>query len=375
MASSPAAGRTTVRSSTRAGATTRSSTSTTTTLAQRAKADPGTFIPLSVVDPYQTPTVPQPNLPVTRAGHTFAHAGISPTTVNDVMRSLAAKGEQVFLLIGMLGLLLSKRRRGTVGREYYYLCAAAIAVLVAVTVLPDLSVEYGVLRVFQQALILVAPVIVVGSLTLFQPLGRWWRQALAGGLGLAFFASTTGLIPQALGGYPAQLNLNDSGQYYDLYYMTPQQQAAVNWLDGKPAQSPRWGAVRLHLPAVRLQLAVLGHGPAVPHRSLPHLCGEGHLGHRRLVDAGDRERIRLCQRQHRDVPLSVRVAQHPEERRLRRRQIQGLPVTERATGLHAGPVTESVATGLALAAALVWFGCCLVGSFHPDRLARPSGRG
>ncbi len=208
------------------------------TLAERAKADPGTFIPLTVVDRYQTPTVPQPNLPVTRAGHALSRVGVSPTTVNDVIRSLAAKGEQVFLLIGMLGLLLSKRWRSKAGREYYYLCAAAIVVLVAVTVLPDLSVEYGVLRVFQQALILVAPVIVVGSLTLFQPLGRRWRQALAGGVGLAFFASTTGLIPQALGGYPAQLNLNNSGQYYDLYYMTPQQEAAVNWLAGKPGTLP-----------------------------------------------------------------------------------------------------------------------------------------
>ena len=208
------------------------------TLTQRAKADPGTFIPLSVVDRYETPSVPEPNLPVTSAGRALSRAGISPTTVNDVMRSLAAKGEQIFLLIGMLGLLLSRRRWGRVGREYYYLCAAAIAVLVAVTVLPDLSVEYGVLRVFQQALILVAPVIVVGSLTLLQPLGRWWRRALTGTLGLAFFASTTGLIPQALGGYPAQLNLNDSGQYYDLYYMTPQQEAAVNWLAGKPGTLP-----------------------------------------------------------------------------------------------------------------------------------------
>ena len=46
-------------------------------------------------------------------------------------------------------------------------------------------------------------------------------------------------------------------------------------------------------------------------------------------------------------------------------------MTERNTGLTAGPVVESVATGLALAAALVWFGSCLVGSFHPDGLARP----
>ncbi len=46
-------------------------------------------------------------------------------------------------------------------------------------------------------------------------------------------------------------------------------------------------------------------------------------------------------------------------------------MTGRVAGLAVGPVVESVAAGLALAALLVWFGACLVGSFHPDRLARP----
>ncbi len=208
------------------------------TLAARAKAARGTFIPLSIVDRYSTPAVDQPDLPVTALGRKLSHVGIAPSTVNSVMRSMAAKGEQVFLLIGMLALVLSKRRRGTVGREYYYLCVGAIVALAAITVLPDLSVDYGLLRVFQQALLVIAPVIVVGSLTLFQPLGAWWSRAVATGVGLAIFASTTGLIPQALGGYPAQLSLNNSGQYYDLYYMTPQQVDAVGWLVGKPGTLP-----------------------------------------------------------------------------------------------------------------------------------------
>ena len=93
---------------------------------RRAKAAPGTFIPLSIVDRYPTPTVDQPDLPVTACRASVARVGIAPSTVNSVMRSMAAKGEQVFLLIGMLALLLSKRRRGTVGREYYYLCVGAI---------------------------------------------------------------------------------------------------------------------------------------------------------------------------------------------------------------------------------------------------------
>ena len=208
------------------------------TLAARAKAAPGTFVPLSAVDEYPTPVISQPDLPLTSAGRALNHVGVAPSSVNDVMRSMAAKGEQVFLLIGMLALVLSKRRRGTVGREYYYLCIGAIAALVAITVLPNLSVEYGLLRVFQQALLVIAPVIVVGSLALFRPLGTRWSGLLASGVGLAIFSSTTGLIPQALGGYPAELNLNNSGQYYDLYYMTPQQVAAVDWLMGKPGTLP-----------------------------------------------------------------------------------------------------------------------------------------
>ncbi len=208
------------------------------TLAFRAKAPPGTFIPEAVVNRYPTPVVALPDLAVTRAGRLLSDIGIAPSSVNGAMRSLAARGEQVFLLIGMVALVVSKRRRGTVAREYYYFCVGGIVMLVAITVLPSLSVEYDVLRVFQEALIVMAPVIVVGSLWLFQFLGAWWARAITVGVGLAIFASTTGLIPQAIGGYPAQLNLNNSGLYYNLYYMTPQEIAAVSWLAGKPGTLP-----------------------------------------------------------------------------------------------------------------------------------------
>ncbi|HMK63439.1 MAG TPA: DUF2206 domain-containing protein, partial [Acidimicrobiales bacterium] len=168
----------------------------------------------------------------------LANVDVEPSAVNSIMRELAAKGEQVFLILGILTLFFSKRRQGTVAREYYYLCIASIVVLVAVTVLPQLSVDYDVERVFQQALILTAPVIVLGSMTLFGVLGAWWGRVATAAVPLVIFASTTGLIPQILGGYPAQLNLNNSGQYYDLYYMTPQEVAAVAWLSRQPDTLP-----------------------------------------------------------------------------------------------------------------------------------------
>jgi uncharacterized membrane protein len=85
-----------------------------------------------------------------------------------------------------------------------------LVMLVLITVLPNLSVEYGILRVFQEELILVAPILVVGSVTLFRPLGNTWSLRIAMTVCVLFLISTTGLLPQVLGGYPAQLNLNNS---------------------------------------------------------------------------------------------------------------------------------------------------------------------
>ena len=98
--------------------------------------------------------------------------------------------------------------------------------------------QYGVLRVFQQELILIAPIIVIGSIVLFRPLGRVWGQRTAMAVCLVILISTTGLLPQLIGGYPPQLNLNNSGVYYDLYYTHPEEVAATNWLYGKPGTLP-----------------------------------------------------------------------------------------------------------------------------------------
>ena len=86
-----------------------------------------------------------------------------------------------------------------------------------ITVLPDLSVEYGVLRAFQFELIVLAPVMVIGSLTLFKFAGEVWSLRIATWICIFFFISTIGLLPQLTGGYGAQLTLNNSGTYYDVY--------------------------------------------------------------------------------------------------------------------------------------------------------------
>jgi uncharacterized membrane protein len=207
-------------------------------LKERTAASPDKYIPTSVVARYPTPPVNQPLLPLTGAGRLLSKIGISPAGLNSAVREFAAKGEQIFIIIGLLTLLLVRRRRSQVSREIWFLYVGNLGALILITLLPNLSVDYGILRTFQQVLILVAPVLVVGSLAIFSPLGRAWATRVAVVFSMCIFVSTTGLLPQVLGGYPAQLSLNNSGSYYDIYYVHPQETTAVTWLSGKPAVLP-----------------------------------------------------------------------------------------------------------------------------------------
>ena len=262
------------------------------TLQVRSTAPLGTYLPEKVVAAYATPVVSEPNLRLTGIGRYLSSVGVPPATVNNDVRQLAAKGEQIFVVIGLLAIILIRRRNRAVGWEFYCLGLGGLVMLVLITVLPNLSVEYGVLRVFQEELIFIAPILVIGSITLFRPLGNTWSLRIAMTLCVLFLISTTGLMPQVLGGYPAQLNLNNSGTYYDIYYMHPQEIAAVAWLYGKPGTLPGGNSGRCQLRSFRVYGAVRGHRHPIPGRYFSDAGGQIDMGDRGLLTfrngSGDR---------------------------------------------------------------------------------------
>jgi uncharacterized membrane protein len=202
---------------------------------QRALSPPSTYLAPSVVDRYSTPLANGlPSMPLTVAGKLLSHIGVSASEVNSVIRNGAAKDELLFALVGFAAVVLDRRLRRYVGREAFFIGLGCMAMLAALIVGPNLSVFYGVLRGFQEALIVIAPALVAGSLTAFSPFGRIWSLRIATVVCVGIFISTCGLLPEVLGGYPASLNLNNSGQYYNIYYMQPQEDAAVRWLESEP---------------------------------------------------------------------------------------------------------------------------------------------
>ena len=203
-----------------------------------------------VLGKYPLSAVPQPNLPVTSLGKSIDDTGLNVSTLNSLIRAGAARLLQLFIGLGLLSAFLSWRKRPSRWKtQLIALSCGAIVIVALQVVVPVISTDYGVLRAFQQAMLVSGPLIAVGSYTIFRYLPENWRLRAVFAVAVVFFASLVGALPQTLGGYPAQLNLNDSGQYYDLYYTHPQDITAIKWLQSSfvgDASGPRSTAVQMN---------------------------------------------------------------------------------------------------------------------------------
>jgi hypothetical protein len=97
---------------------------------------------------------------------------------------------------------------------------------------PQLSDEYGPLRLFQQALTVLAVAVVVTVAALARRLRAGAGDRVAVGIAIGCLLTTSGLVPQLLGGYSPQLNLNNAGAYYHAYYAQESDLNADSWVDG-----------------------------------------------------------------------------------------------------------------------------------------------
>lgn len=196
----------------------------------------GGLLPLGTVDRFPTVAVEQPKLPLTPVGRALGHIGVNVAAVNNGVRLLAARLLQVLLLIGLAVTIWARRSRPIpLNRTLVTLAFGSVIVIGVLTVLPQLSVDYGVLRAFQQGLFFCSPFIVAASLWL---LGWTWRRGvpMSCALALVLLLDLTGVVPTLTGGYPAQLQLANAGQYYDLYYTHAPEIAAAKWVQAQLAE-------------------------------------------------------------------------------------------------------------------------------------------
>jgi uncharacterized membrane protein len=166
----------------------------------------------------------------TALGSRVDHLGLDPGVAVTGGRVAGAALVQLLLLLGLVRLLRARRRggRASVPEEAVFVTIGTGVALGLMVLIPQLSVDYGVLRGFEQALLVVSPVIAAGLWWVVRPL-RSARTALVAAVPVALLVVFSGLLASTLGGYSPRLALANNGLYYDRYSASASDLQAIDW--------------------------------------------------------------------------------------------------------------------------------------------------
>ena len=215
--------------------------------------------PHTIVDPTHAaqyaPTLTSDNLPLTPLGAKVRAIGLDPSIITTLRQSFA-KVLQVLALLGVMYAtytLLRQKLSAPLGLDFICLSQAGILLLGLLVILPVLSINYSVLRAFQQALIFLLLPMMLLLVRLGQSLhARITTTTATTGI-LLLFLLFTGLLAQLLGGVSPSLSLNNHGLYYGLYYSSEADARSFAWLQahipkGKDVRAANFTRALMHDP-------------------------------------------------------------------------------------------------------------------------------
>lgn len=171
------------------------------------------------------------DLPLTSIGKIARSVGIDPSFITAWRQDFA----RILQLLALLGVwyVTYKLLRGKteiLGSDFTCLGLAGIILLGLILLLPILSMNYGILRAFQQGLIfLLIPMVIL----LTRISRRIWprvRATIAVTSIAIIFLLFTGFLAQLLGGVSPNLSMNNMGLYFGLYYSPEADAHAFSWL-------------------------------------------------------------------------------------------------------------------------------------------------
>jgi uncharacterized membrane protein len=177
------------------------------------------------------PSLTEDTLPPTALGLQLQKWGVSLSLTN-ALRQNFAKILQVFAVAGVVyaAYRFIRHKPHAQGLDFTCLSVASIVVLGLMVILPVLSVNYGILRAFQQTLIFLILPIMLLLIRMLRPLPSRLVNGCAVAAITSLFLLFTGVTAQALGGTSAPLTLNNQGLYYGLYYASAADKASHEWM-------------------------------------------------------------------------------------------------------------------------------------------------
>lgn len=185
--------------------------------------------------------------PPTSISRMIGRFGVDAPHTIFIIGQIIAKMMEVLAPLGLLYVLFRRKYLNNINGEIFLLAVSSFVFVAMNIILPVLSNEYGILRALQQSLfiigfLIVIATVVVGNMLTHLPLrvqsylmmmpSKEEKEGLVFPLifATAFFLYATAFPVQIFGGNTPQLHLNNTGSYYDLYYITEPKLSAVRWL-------------------------------------------------------------------------------------------------------------------------------------------------
>ena len=157
--------------------------------------------------PQDLRTIPDPGQDVLRP-----EVRTQPATPVKMACAVVMEG---LLLLGLVW-LFRRRKEHPFPREVTFLTWGSMAALGLITVVPNLSVDYGVLRAFQQTLLVVAPVLAMGTWFLLR------KRFLVAAVPVALLV--------VLAGTQQRIGIENAGSYYDRFFASDSEMQGLTWL-------------------------------------------------------------------------------------------------------------------------------------------------
>jgi len=200
------------------------------------------------------PGLTSDSLPLTSLGIRVAKAGLNPSFIA-TLRQNFAKVLQALALVGVLYATYRLLRKKSDALDLDFICLnlAGIVLLGLMVLLPVLSINYGVLRAFQQILIFLILPITLLLVRVGQRLWAWLGTTVVTTGIVMLFLLFTGVFAQMLGGVSPALSTSNSGLYHGLYYSSAADAGSFRWLKqhvpvGSDARAANFNRALMHDP-------------------------------------------------------------------------------------------------------------------------------
>lgn len=137
---------------------------------------------------------------------------------------------KAFILIGALWAISARFGGAVIDQDFKALIKANIGILVLTVFIPLLSIDYGLMRAYQQMLIVLCLPAVIGALVSFTPFVKRFAFQATAAFFVLYFLFLSSFVPQLIGSGYAQMQLNNYGLYYDIYYTHQSEVDSIEWL-------------------------------------------------------------------------------------------------------------------------------------------------